>query len=97
MTSAFTYVCKPNLPARLAYISYAIWLFPRCLGLQVIDCEKQPEGCASGGEAESVFDVEKEKLVHSLFQLLRATAGTGVHGRNESAPRPPNLAEYLAM
>ncbi len=64
--------------------------------LQVINCDKQPEGCTSGGEAESVFDVEKERLVHSLFQLLKATAGTGVYGRNNSTARAPNLAEYLA-
>lgn len=64
--------------------------------MQVINCEKQPEGCTSGGEAESVFDVEKERLVHSLFQLLRATAGTELHDGNSSVPRLPNLAEYLA-
>jgi len=62
----------------------------------VINCEKQPEGCTSDGEAESVFDVEKESLVHSMFRLLQATAGTAAHRRNGTAPRPPTLADYMA-
>ena len=64
--------------------------------VQVINCEKQPEGCTADGEAESVFDVEKERLVHSLFRLLQATAGTAAHRRNGTIPRPPTLADYMA-
>lgn len=48
------------------------------------------------GEAESVFDIEKEKLVHSLFWLLRATAGTGVTGNaTAAAAKMPTLTEML--
>lgn len=64
---------------------------------QVIDCDKQPEGCTGGGEAESVFDVEKERFVHSLFNLLRATAGVNLTEQAKLMNhKSTNLAEFLA-
>ena len=65
--------------------------------MQVVDCEKLPGGCVANGDAESVFDTEKEKLVDSLFRLLQATAGTGLHGGfNGSSAEAPALTDFLA-
>lgn len=65
--------------------------------MQVVDCEKLPGGCVGNGDAESVFDTEKEKLVNSLFRLLQATAGTGLHGGfNGSLAEAPALTDFLA-
>ena len=64
--------------------------------MQVINCDKQPEGCQGGGEAESVFDVEKERFVRSLFNLLRATAGVNLTEQAKVASQPNTLADFLA-
>ena len=75
----------------------------RACTLQVLNCDKQPEGCTQDGEAESVFDLEKERLLHSLFRLLEATAGTHRMAAEAGQPLPPppakgpdSLAEMLA-
>lgn len=59
--------------------------------LQVINCEEQPGGCTADGEAESIFDIEKEKLVHSLFRVLQATAGTNMTQASSSGQKEPKL------
>ena len=65
--------------------------------MQVLDCEQLPGGCVGNGNAESVFDTEKEQLVDSLFRLLQATAGTGLHGGfNGSLAEAPALTDFLA-
>lgn len=61
----------------------------------MIDCEKQPEGCQGGGEAESVFDVEKERFVQSLFILLKATAGVNLTEQAKVITKPTSLADFL--